>query len=269
MPRAATVACALASSLLLAHAAAAAEPSLGPVAADGKLTVLYVDAETPFLDRSAAGPTGFDYDVLQGFAARHGLEVEIVAVASTPELIPALAAGRGEVIAGGFSYTRERAAEALFTSAVTPQRTVAVSLAPAPPVDSVERLRQLRVGTVAGTTWESSAVAAGVPRERLDASFTLADDGLMAALRSRRVDAAVTGMFWALVQRRRDPGVQLGVLLGEPGYHGYAVQPGRKDLRDALDAYLASVRDTAGWYRLVIKHFGQEAPDLFRRARGV
>ena len=249
--------------------AAAAETgaNLGAVAADGKLTVLYADVDTPFLDQGPGGPSGFDYDVLQGFAARHGLTVALVPVGDAAELIPALRAGRGEVIAGGFTHTPERAREVLFTGEVTPQRHVVATLAPAAAVKSLTELRQLAVGTVGGTSWDAAARGAGLPEGKLDASLPLDGDALVGALREKRVDAVVTGLFYGLFMARAEPQLRLGLLLGEPGFHGYATLPQHRELRDALDAYLTSVRDSAGWYRIVIKHFGKDAPELFRRAR--
>jgi ABC-type amino acid transport substrate-binding protein len=103
MRRFATVALLCAVALPLAMPAAA---SLGEVAADGKLTVIYADIDSPFLGRDAAGPRGFDYDVLQGFASRHGLSVEVVPVSDADELTASLRSGRGELIAGALPTTR-------------------------------------------------------------------------------------------------------------------------------------------------------------------
>jgi membrane-bound lytic murein transglycosylase F len=265
----AIVATAVAASDATAQAARDASPPslLGPVAADGKLTVVYADADTPFLDHGPGGPSGFDYDVLQGFADRHGLTIELVSVADAGDLIPALRAGRAELIAGGFTHTPERARDVVFTGEVTPQRHVVITLSPDPAVDTVDALRRLKVGTVGGTSWEAATRAAGIPADKVDATFPLDSAGLLAALAEDRVDAVVTGLFFGLFLHRDDPRAQLGLLLGEPGFHGYATTPQHRGLRDALEAYLAGVRDSAGWYRIVIKHFGQDAPALFRRAR--
>jgi membrane-bound lytic murein transglycosylase F len=249
------------------HAAPPAAASLAEIAADGKLTVIYADADSPFLDEGPAGPQGFDYDVLQGFATRLGLTVTTVVVREATDLLPALRAGRGELIAGAYTHTPERAREVLFTGEVTPQRHVVLTLDPAPPVTSLERLRELRVGTVAATSWEVAARAAGIPAERIEATLPFDTEPFLAAYREKELDAAVTGLFYALMLLREEPRARIGLVLGEAGYHGYAMLPGHEELRDALDDYLRGVRDTAGWYRIVIKHFGTEAPEIFRRAR--
>jgi membrane-bound lytic murein transglycosylase F len=255
---------AIAAALIAARVAAA---SLAGVAADGKLKVVYADGDTPFLSQGPEGPQGFDYDVLRGFADRHGLTLEAVAVRDVSELIPALRAGRGEVIAGAYTHTAERAREVLFTDEVTPQRHVVVSFDPAPAVTSLARLRELRVGTVAATSWEAATRAAGVPAAQIDATLPFETKAFLAAVEEKKVDAVVTGLFYAVLLRRENPRARFGVLLGEPGHHGYAVLPGEEALLDALNAYLRSVRETAGWYRILIKHFGQDAPEIFRRAR--
>lgn len=237
------------------------------VAADGKLTVLYADLDTPFLRETSDGPEGFDYEVLAGFARLEGLELEPVPMAEADELIPALLAGRGELIAGGFTRTDDRASRVLFTGEVTPQRFAVVTAPPTPVVASREQLAAMRVGTVGGTSWEGAARAAGVPDGNLATDIPLDRGAMREALASSRVDALVTGLFTALLLRQDDPTIEIGILLGDVGYHAYATAPADAGLRDALDAYLAGIRETPGWYRLVVQHFGEDAPDAFRRAR--
>jgi hypothetical protein len=74
----------------------------------------------------------------------------------------------------------------------------------------------------------------------------------------------VSGLTLAM---KRDPALQAGLLLGEPGSAAFAVR--RKDvhLREALDDYLGSIRLSPSWSRLVVKYFGESALEVLGRAR--
>jgi len=47
----------------------------------------------------------------------------------------------------------------------------------------------------------------------------------------------------------------------------YAVRKSSPQLLAALNAYLANLRHSPTWNRLVVKYFGASAPDILRRAR--
>ena len=59
----------------------------------------------------------------------------------------------------------------------------------------------------------------------------------------------------------------MGVFLGPPGALAWAVRKGDRTLLAALDDYVASMRRTSTWSRLVVKYFGDEAPEILKRAR--
>ena len=82
-----------------------------------------------------------------------------------------------------------------------------------------------------------------------------------------RSPPVVLGIENAITERRKDPALQVGVFLGPPGALAWAVRKGDRALLAALDDYVASVRRTPTWSRLVVKYFGDEAPEVLRRAR--
>lgn len=72
---------------------------------------------------------------------------------------------------------------------------------------------------------------------------------------------------WAVVAQRHDPALQLGVQMGDPQSLGFGVRHDQPKLRAALDAYLANVRRTPTWSRLVVKYFGPAGLEILRRSR--
>ena len=239
---------------------------LEAVKARGVLRVLAVDLHEPdeFFQFSGAAP-GFDREILEGFARLHSVRLEPVAVSAWDDLVPALAADRGDVIAGRFTVTDERKRRIAFTRETFPTRNVVLTRQPAPPVKNLEELRALRVGTVRGSSMAEAVAGAGVPPANVD--DTIRPGGLPAALVAGRVRAVVLGVESAIMAQRDDPKVELGLFVGPPGSLAFGVRRGDQALLAALDRYIQNLRRTATWNRLAVKYFGDSAPEVLRKAR--
>ncbi len=137
---------------------------------------------------------------------------------------------------------------------------------PHPRVASLDQLRAERVGTIKGSSWAEEVQKAGVPPAGVVDGFASAD-GVMAGLRSGAATAVVMSAVWAIVEQRKDADLELGILIGAPTSVGFAVRKDEPHLRAALDDYIANVRRTPTWSRLVVKYFGESGLDILRRSR--
>jgi ABC-type amino acid transport substrate-binding protein len=211
----------------------------------------------------AGAAAGLEGEILQGFATIHKLRIEVLPV---PDPLPLLLKGDGDLVAGGFVATEERRKQVDFGEELFPIRHLAVTRRPHPPVTTLAQLRAARVGTRKGTSWAAEVAAAQVPPANVDTSF--ADTpALMAGLKSGAVDALVMSAVWAMVEQKRDPELELGLFLGQPTSVGYAVRRDQPLLRAALDQYVANVRRTPTWSRLVVKYFGERGVEILRKSR--
>lgn len=206
---------------------------------------------------------GFDGEILAGFARLHGLTLEMVTVDSWDALIPALLKGKGDVIAGGFTDTAARRVQIDFTQEVFPTRDVVITRKPTPPITTIEQLKKVQVGVIKGTSMAEALSAAGVSR----VEATLAPGGVPAALREKKVAAAVDGLEAALVAAHHDPELQIGLFIGSAQSLAYGVRKDSAELLASLNEYLGNVRKSAAWSRMVVKYFGPSAPEILRRAR--
>lgn len=254
----------LASGTLLGPAAAA---DLGEIQKRGSLRALVVlsEQEVYFVAAQPGTAPGFDVEVLEGFARLQKLRLELVPVAGWDALIPSLLAGKGDVIAGGFTDTESRRRQIDFTQEVFPTRSVVITRQPHRVVKTLEELRTEKVGTIKGTAMFEELVAAGIPASRIDDSIPSGQ--LPEALRNGAISAAVDGVEAALVARARHPELQLGLFLGPPSSLAYGLRKADVRLLAALDEYVGNLRRTATWSRLVVKYFGEAAPEILRRAR--
>ena len=254
---------ALATGVLAAATAFGAD--LAAVKARGSLRVLAVDLKQPDEFFQFSGAPGFDREILEGFAKLHELRLEPVPVSAWDDLVPALVADRGDVIAGRFTVTEERKRRIAFTRETFPTRNVVLTRQPTPPVRSLEELRALRVGTVRGSSMAEAVAHAGVPPANVDSSIR--PGGLPQALAAGRVKAVVLGVESAITAQRDDPKFELGLFVGPPGSLAFGVRPGDAALLAVLDRYVENLRRTATWNRLAVKYFGDSAPEVLRKAR--
>jgi ABC-type amino acid transport substrate-binding protein len=230
----------------------------------GVLRVLVVDGSPEFYAVRGGGLPGLDRELLDSFARLNRLEVQTVEVPSWDELLPALVEGRGDLIAGGVTVTDRRRQLVDFTAEVFPTRHVVLTRKPHRVVRSVQELRQERVGTIKGTSMAEVVASVGVPPANVDDSFP--SGGLPAGLKENRFTACVDGLEEALVVQRADPDLQIGVFVGPRQSLAFGVRKDAPRLRRALDEYIANVRKTPTWGRLVVKYFGAAALEILKKA---
>jgi ABC-type amino acid transport substrate-binding protein len=238
---------------------------LAEVTARGTLRVLAVDLKERDEFFQFKGEPGFDRELLEGFVRLQHLRLEPIAIAGWDELVPALLAGRGDVIAGRFTVTEERRKRIAFTRETFPTRTVVLTRKPTPRVTSLDELRALRVGTIRGSSMAEAVARAGVSPANVDDGVK--PGGLPEALAAGRVKAVLLGIESAITAQRDDQAIELGMFVGAPGSLAFGVRLGDTELRAALDGYIENVRKTATWNRLAVKYFGESAPEVLRRAR--
>jgi ABC-type amino acid transport substrate-binding protein len=231
----------------------------------GALRVLAVVANQQGEFFTETPGVGFDREILEGFASLHKLKLEVVPVPSWDGLVPALQQGKGDLIAGRFTVTKGRSELIRFTTEVFPTRSVVLTRKPHRVVRTLEEFRAEKVGTVKGTSMAEAVAAARVPPANVDDS--LPTGTLPAALKAGKVTAVVLGIESAIAAQRQDPEIQLGLFLGSPGALAYGVRKEDAELLGLLNEYVGNLRRTPSWSRLVVKYFGESAPEILKRAR--
>jgi ABC-type amino acid transport substrate-binding protein len=209
---------------------------------------------------------GFDWELLSGFAALQKVKLELVTVRGWDALIPALLARQGDVIAGGFTDTPSRRKQIAFTAETFPTRSVVITRRPQPAVATLADLAAARIGTLKASFMYEDLLAAGIAPARID--DTIRTGGIPAALRAGTISAGVDGIEAALVAKAKDRELRVDMFLGHPSSLAWGVRKEDVALREALDRYLGNVRRTTTWNRLVVRHFGEAALEILKKARG-
>jgi ABC-type amino acid transport substrate-binding protein len=265
----------LRSRLVPGLAALGAVATAGPVSArdlpeivaSGVLKVIVnPDVRRPeFFSVRPGTPKGFDHEILEGFVQLHRVKLEVVTVQGWDALVPALLDGRGDLIAGRFTATEGRKKLIDFTSEVFPYRLVVMTRKPGKVVQTLEELRGEKIGTTRGSNMAEALARLGLPASIID--DTIPTGGYAEALRAGRITAAVWGVESAIATSREDADIQLGMFLGPPGSLAYGVRKADTELLKALNEYIEATRRTPTWSRLVVKYFGDAAPEVLKKAR--
>src|SRR5262245_47607757 len=122
------------ATLLLLAAGAGNGHDLPAIRERGVLRVLVVDdrpaaAASEVVSLKPGAPRGLDGEIVEGFGALQRLKVEFVPVASINDCIPALLAGKGDVVIGLIN-TEARRKQVSFAVEIFPARHVVVSRKP-------------------------------------------------------------------------------------------------------------------------------------------
>jgi ABC-type amino acid transport substrate-binding protein len=251
--------------------AATASADLAEIKKAGVLRVVTVESNTPlpgkspFLAIEKGQASGFDAEVLGGFARAHGLKLSVAVLPSWERLIPALLDGQADVAAGNVTASDARRKHVEFTIETLPTRVVLVSYPPVGQITSLEQIGNERVAVVRSTAPLEALLAAGVPRASLD--DTLPVQGLLEALHSGRLRIATMELMAAVEAQRRDPKLQLGMFVGPSASLGYGVRRDCPRLLDALNGHVGGLKASPAWYRLLVANFGPAAPEVIARLR--
>ncbi len=239
------------------------QADLDEIRASGTLRVLAAADDDPawFSMRPGDSP-GFEREVLEGFARLQKLRFEVVPIGSWEDAIPMLIRKEGDVL-GGISATSERRQKVDFSAELLPVRVIVVTRRPAAPIKSLAQLRAARLVVVSNTSWSDALEKAGVSTAK---ALKVADvAAAVEAIRVGHADATVSGAVDFFLQRRRNPGLEAGMPIGAAQSSAWAVRRGSPELRQALDAYIAQLRKSPNWSRLLVKYFGDDAPAILGR----
>jgi ABC-type amino acid transport substrate-binding protein len=258
-----------ATALTVALAVAASLPSEGADLADvktrGALRVIIAADESP--DTFALTPgtrPGFEREIMQRFAQLQGIKLEVVRAPGYADRIPMLLRGEGDVIAAIFD-TPDRREKVAFTAELIPTHNVAVTVRPHAPIRRIEDLRTVKVGVIRGAKPAESAAEAGVKPGDLVAYEKMED--LLRGLKAKEVGAAVLPVSELALASKRVAGLEAGMTVGAPGTVAWAVRKEDTALRVSLDDYLANVRRSETYSRLIVRYFGDQALIVLGRAR--
>jgi ABC-type amino acid transport substrate-binding protein len=234
--------------------------ALARIHAKGNLVVLaYPTTGSSFLHPKDDGFDGLEYGLLESFARKLGVTLEIKPVATWRDLVPALLAGEGDLLAATFTATPERARTLALSESYFPVLTMVITRRESP-IRTPADLRGKVASTFPGSSFEEvlrgldgvhvEPTAADFYDRVVDgrADFSLAESVSVDSVVARHPELHAS---FAL------PGAQRLVFAAPPG----------SSLIAPLDAHIAEALQTGYLYQLVKRYFGARGAELYLQGR--
>ena len=223
---------------------------------DANVLTLGTDAERPPLaQRAGETLAGFEIDLAEAIAQDAGKTLKTVAL-SADKLLPALAAGKVDLVLAGLETSGELPAPVVLSEPYYEARRMAWILAGGPVPESQEELRGGRVGAMAGTP---GAVAAADLTTAENLRFVAVPMDLARDLMNSQIDTAILDEETAVFLAEHHP----ELMLIDPGYpaasYAAAVRKSDTNLLAAVNRTLAATAADGRREKLVGKWLIYEA----------
>ncbi len=209
----------------------------GRIVATGRLRMLTVNQPTTYyLWRGEL--LGFEYELVQAFAAAHDLELEVVVASDLGQLFEWLGVGRGDLAAASLVRTAEREAMAMrFTRPYLLIRETFVTAGA--PVSDLAVLAGRRV-TVNPLTSYAVTLKGLAKDQAFDLDFAeLSTTGILEAVVAGNIDVTLVDGHRAALEATFEPRLSLGPALAPEHGLRWAVASGNTELWKRLDGFIA------------------------------
>jgi membrane-bound lytic murein transglycosylase F len=232
---------AFALAVLHAASAAAADEDLAALQLRGTLRVLVLGESMAELPRNAPGFSSTE--LVEEFAGRQGLKVQEIPVSRSELLLPALLAGKGDLVAVGIAATTSDASKVAFTQPLWVVDEVLVGKRGAPGLPTrPSELAGHKVSVMAGSAAQEaleSLKGSSVPGVLIESLPPTGDaeQMLYEVSRGERALAVATSTELERVETY-NPGLQHLFIVAERRPVSWAVRTTSQHLRSALDSFL-------------------------------
>jgi membrane-bound lytic murein transglycosylase F len=215
---------------------------LDEIKAKGVLRVLTRNSSSTYFI-SNGEQRGFQFEVVQAFAKELGVRLAIVVPPSRDELISALLAGEGDLIAAGMSIAPDRAEKVRFTQTIfTAGRVFVTHRNTIKQVQALPDLAQFDIHvSFRSTTYAGLKAAereAGVPFRILDSGGDVEMEELLDRVSAGVYEATVADENLVALAQAAGADVEARLPLGAPKEKGWAVHPAAPKLAEAADAFV-------------------------------
>ena len=179
---------------------------------------------------------GFEYELLRAFARSIGVALEVVVATHREDLMPWLAAGRGDVVSAGVTATAvRRAAGGTFSTPYLRVQEVFVSRAP---IGSLAELAGRRVTVQRGTSFVDTLERLRAEVD-LDIERSLAESEiLIRAVAEAKTEVTLADSHVAEIEAAFDERLSIGPRLPEETGLSWVVRPDQPELLAALNAFI-------------------------------
>jgi ABC-type amino acid transport substrate-binding protein len=216
-----------------------------------KLIMLCHPDPLGFVNETSPGKfEGLDVEIMKTLANSLGVALEVKPLENFKDLIPAVLADQGDVIASSLTITKEREKIVNFSQPYFPVVMIIVTKKDSK-ISNKGDLSGKRCSVTRGTNIEDQMKT--IPNIKLiDAADSAAQ---YKALSKGEADFAPFDSSSVIGSIDKFPNLKIAFHLPERYDYGFAVAPGN-DLKDAINAHLKKMQDSGAWYTMVRRTLG-------------
>ena len=226
-----------------------------------KVGILKIGSDTTYppmewVNTETGKVQGFDVDLANLIARKLGVKAKIITT-SWDGIIPALKAGKFDVIISSMTITDERKKEIDFTDPYYDSGQIIAVRKNNTTINDPKDLTGKVVGVQTGTTGEIAAkkISGAIVKEYPDIQYAFAD------LEKGRIDAVVNDLPVSAYFVKGYPGVKLVGKLFTRERYGIALRKNEPDLKNAINGILRNIKSDGEYDQIYEKWFGKRPKD--------
>ncbi|HSS63009.1 MAG TPA: membrane-bound lytic murein transglycosylase MltF [Gammaproteobacteria bacterium] len=223
----------------------------------GELVVLTRYGSTTFYE-SRDGLDGYEYALTQEFAESLGVKVRYEILDSIPEVLEAIASGRGHLAAAALTRTEEREQAHVFgPDYKTVQQQVVCHRKGTVP-KSIAELSSVRLLVIGGSSYVERLreLKVDVPDLEWGTTVELSTDEILEQVSRQEVDCAVSDSNIVAINQRYFPDLQIAFPISEEQSLAWVIPPGADELLGRLEKFFAEADENGLLAGLDERYFG-------------
>lgn len=247
-------------------------PQLAQVQARGSLRVVTINSPVTFFTLRERD-TGLEYDLAQTFAEDLGVDLQMIAVDSFPDLLDAVANGQADLAAANITITQARQARVRFSEPYNSTVQYAVYKAGQKKPRTLSDLTGRDLTVVAGSSYAETLLALEATLPQLQWQSAEVDiESLFESVSAGDLDLTVADSTVLDIQQRFFPNLRRGLALSKPQAIAWAFPSDRdRSLLDAANRTLdrlgssGELADIKDQYTAHIAHYDRSNSHYFLR----
>ena len=230
---------------------------LQAIKARGTLIVLTRNAPTTYYIGHDDKPTGPEYDMATAFAKSIGVKARFVVEDSVAQMLQDLAAGKGDMVAGGITRTDPREKAFSFGPAYQTVTQQVVCRRGGKQADSLGQLAGVNLAVIADSSYleRLDALQAGHPDLHWKVAKDADTEELLRKVWKGKLDCTVADSDIADINRRFFPNLVVTMNLGKPQKLAWVLPQGDGGMQDALQHWFAQYKAQGKLYRLMQHYY--------------
>lgn len=216
-------------------------------------------------------PMGYEYELLNVFAERHGLEVEMIVARNFSEMMNMLNRGEGDVIAYSLTITRDRRDRVAFTTSLNRTRQVLVQSKPAnwrqmrlhvierellrSPIELADRTVHVRRSSSYLERLENLEEEIGDSIHIVEAEPGVTTEQLIRMVADGEIEFTVSDENIAKLNKANFPILDIETPISLPQQTAWAVRSNATELLEDINSWLEAYQQDSEYYVIYNKYF--------------